>query len=235
MKTLSTLAAAALLAAGAAQAAPVTIDFDGAVDTDITNDYAGVTFVAPGVGGPVRTWAAPGADTPGNVIGLSSANNDYAFNQSEGKAIDIVFASSVSAVSIRAAFVQASDFFLNLTGMLPFMAVYNSSVINAANRIGLVTWDIAGDSCLNSGGLFCQSAFDTLDFSSAAGDIKAIRISGFAPAAAGVPLRRAIFDTLTYDTGNGGGGGSVPEPATLALSGLGLAFAALGGRRRQRR
>ena len=218
---LTTLAIAAALVAPAAHAAVVTLDFDGAVNTNITNAYAGLTFNAPGVGAPVRTWASPGADTPGNVLGLSGQNNFYALNQQESSAIDIVFDTAVSSVSIRAAFVQASDFFLNLTGMLPFMAVYNSDVISAANRIGLVSWDIAADACLNSNGLFCQSAYDTLDFSSLSGDIKAIRISGFAPPTTGVALRRSIFDTLSYDTP----GGTVAEPSSLLLAGLaGLAL-----------
>jgi hypothetical protein len=224
MKTLSTLAAVALLSAGSAQAAPVVLNFDGAVNTNITNAYAGVTFLAPGSGTPVRTWATAGADTPGNVLGLTGQNNFFALNQQESTAIDIVFDTTVSAVSIRAAFVQASDFFLNLNGMLPFMAVYNSDVIAAANRIGLVVWDIAADACLNSGGIFCQSAYDTLDFTSALSDIKAIRISGFAPAAVGVPLRRSIFDTLTFDAA---GGPKVPEPASIAL--VLLALAAMQG------
>lgn len=230
MKHITTTLAL-LLAATAAQAAPVTVNFDGPVDSDITNDYAGLTFVAPGPGtGPVRTWAAPGADTPGNVLGLSSGvNNDYAFNQAEGKAIDIVFGTAVSMVSIRAAFVQASDFFLGLNGMLPFMAVYNSSVISASNRIGLVSWDINGDACLNSGGVFCQSGYDTLQFNSLAGDIRAIRLTGAAPSTPGSSLRRAIFDTLTYDAG---GGSTVPEPTSLALCALGLAVAAWGSRRK---
>ncbi len=225
---LATLAIVSALAAPAAQAAIVTLNFDGAVNTDITSAYAGLTFKAPGVGAPVRTWASPGADTPGNVLGLSGQNNFYALNQQESSAIDIMFGTAVSSVSIRAAFVQASDFFLNLTGMLPFMAVYNSDVISAANRIGLETWNIAGDACLNSNGLFCQSAYDTLDFTSLSSNIKAIRISGFAPPTAGVPLRRSIFDTLSY----GSQGGTVPEPTSAALVALALGGLAMARRRK---
>src|SRR5262245_15580626 len=136
-------AAAALFTVSAAQAAPVTVDFDGAVNLDITNAYAGLTFNAPGLFGPVRTWAYAGADTPGNVVGLSSPPNfNYALNQADTTAIDIHFDTAVDAVSIRAQWVQASDAFLGFTGSLPFMAVYNSDNIIAANRIGLVSWDI---------------------------------------------------------------------------------------------
>ena len=225
MKKFGAMFAAGLVWASLVQAAPVTLNFDGAVSTDITNAFAGLTFVAPGSGSPVRTWAFTGADTPGNVLGLTGTNN-FALNQTDGTAIDILFATGVTSVSIRAAFVQASDGFLGfgLTQMLPFMAAYNSQTIIAANRIGLDTWNIPTDSCLTSGGSFCQSAYDTLDFTSSSADIMAIRITGFA-GTAGAPLRRSIFDTLTYDQGNGdGGGGTVPEPGTLAL----IALAMLG-------
>ena len=208
--------ASALLAASAAQAAPVVLNFDGAVDTDITNDFAGVTFNAPGLYGPVRTWAYSGADTPGNVVGLSSPpNNNYALNQADTTAIDIHFGSAMNFVSIRAQWVQASDAFLGFNGSLPFMAVYNSDTISAANRIGLVSWDISTDPCLLSGGAFCFSGWDTLDFTGTS-NIKAIRITGAAPLQ-GSPTRRAIFDTLTFDAGN-----PVPEPASILLVGAAL-------------
>ena len=68
-------------------------------------------------------------------------------------------------------------------------------------------WSLPGDSCLS--GNFCISAYDTLEFSSAADDIKAIRLTGSLTATGGVS-RRAFFDTLTY-------GSVVPEPASSAL------------------
>ena len=225
----------AVAAFGAAQAAPTTINFDGAVNTDITNAYAGLTFQAPLSGtGPVRTWAAPGADTAGNVLGLSGQNNFYAFNQSTG-AIDIIFDTAVSSVSIRAAFIQASDNFLGWVGR-PFMSIYNSATINAANRLGIDYWDIPTDACLNSGGLFCQSGFDTLEYTSASADIKAIRLTGeyFQPGSSAGPSRLALFDTLTYDVAGagGGGGGTIPEPTSAALTALALGGLALTRRRR---
>lgn len=218
--------AASLIAASVVQAAPITVNFDGAVDTDITHDFAGLTFSAPGLYGPVRTWAYAGADTPGNVLGLSSPpNNNYALNQVDGTAIDIHFDSPVTSVSIRAQWVQASDAFLGFSGSLPFMAVYDSDTIANANLIGLVNWNVATDACLLSNGLSCTSGWDTLAFSSA-GNIRAIRLTGAAPAQ-GAPARRAIFDTLTYDAG-----GSIPEPSTLLLAGLAVMGMCTVGRRR---
>lgn len=236
MKTKHLLLAA-VFGAGAAQAATVTLDFDGAVNTDITSAYAGLSFNAPLPGtGPVRTWASPTAQSGGNVLGLSGQNNFYAFNQSTG-AIDIVFGTAVSFVSIEAAFTSATDQFLGVGGT-PFMAVYNSDVIAQANRIGLEEWNIAGDACAAPNTSFCTSGWDNLAFSSATANIKAIRLSGFLAATGGVS-RLAMFDTLTYgSTGGGGngGGGSVPEPTSLALclaalAGVGAARRARGSRR----
>lgn len=224
---------AALLGTGAAQAALTTLNFDGPVDTDITSDYAGLTFNAPLAGtGPVRTWAAPAAHTPGNVLGLSGQNNFFAFNQGNG-AIDIIFGTAVSFVSIEAAFVIATDQFLGIGG-LPFMAAYSSDLISAANRIGIDEWNIAGDACLS--GNFCQSAWDTLSLSSATANIKAIRLTGSLATTGGVS-RLAMFDTLIYGANatGGGGGGTVPEPATLALCLVALAGAGASTRRRAAR
>ena len=214
--------------ASSASAAPITINFDEPVSTDITNTYAGLTFNAPLAGtGPVRTYASTLADTPGNLLGLSGSNNFFAFNQSDG-AIDIVFDNAVSFVSIRSRFSIATDFFLGIGG-LPFMAVYNSSTISAANRIGLVEWNVAGDPCLNNN--FCFSEYDTLDFTSAAGDIKAIRLTGSLAANSG-PSRRAMFDTLTYDAEVVTQ--PVPEPASLTLFGLGTGVMVLAKRLRRK-
>jgi hypothetical protein len=217
------------LACAGAKATPTTLDFDGAASADITNAYAGLTFSAPFPGtGPVRTWASTAADTPGNVLGLSGQNNFYAFNQSTG-AIDILFSAAVSFVSIQAAFVQASDQFLGWVGR-PFMSVYNSTTISAATRLGVDYWDIASDACLNSGGSFCTSGYDTLSFTSASADIKAIRLTGeyFTPSATVGLSRLAIFDTLTYDGANDS---TVPEPTSALLTAAALLGLALTRRK----
>lgn len=224
---LTSLAIATALVAPVAQAAVVTINFDGAVNTDISNAYAGLTFSAPFAGtGPVRTWTAPGAHTGNNVLGLSGQNNFYAFNQSNG-AIDIVFDTAVSSVSIAAAFLVATDQFLGIGG-LPYLSAYNSTTIDSSTRIGLDQWDIAGDACLT--GNFCMSAWDTLSVSSAGNDIKTIRLSGFVSNTGGVS-RLAMFDTLSYGTADGGGG-TVAEPSSLLLAGLAGLVLLRQGRRR---
>jgi hypothetical protein len=219
---LTTIALASLLAAAGAQAQTTTINFDGAVQTDITHAYTGLTFNAPLAGsGPVRTWAAPNADTPGNVLGLSGQNNFYVFNQSNG-AIDIVFDVPVGHVDLRSAFVVSTELYASSSGN-PFMAVYNSTSVTAANRIGLDQWNIAGDAC-NTSTTFCVSGWDSLSFTSTANDIKTIRLSGFVPTA-GTAARFAMFDTLSYAA-------AVPEPSSALLASLG-GMALLGWCRRR--
>jgi hypothetical protein len=192
------------------------------VQTNIGNAYAGLSFNAPLSGsGPVRTWAAPNADTPSNVLGLSGQNNFYVFNQTNG-AIDIVFDVPVNHVDIRAAFIVSTELYSSSTGS-PFMAVYNSTSVTAANRIGLDTWDRPADAC-NTSTTFCVSGWDTLTFTSSASDIKTIRLTGFAPNA-GTAARYAMFDTLTY-----GNVATVPEPSSLLMSAAGAL--ALWARRR---
>ncbi len=224
---LATALAAALIAPNA-QAAATTLNFDGAVDSDISNDFAGVTF-RPAVAstGPVRTWAVPGADTGSNVIGLAST---FLLSQTDSAAIDIIFDTAVSFVSVRALFMVGVELYTPFASALPFMSAYNSDVISAASRLGGDTWDVAGDACLVSSTL-CVSQWDTLQFSSLGDNIKAVRISGFGYA--GTP-RRAMFDTLSYEAGTGGGGGgSVPEPGSAALAGLALAGLWASQRRKQ--
>jgi hypothetical protein len=224
-------AAALLLAAASSQAAITTLGFDGAVDTDITSDYAGLTFRAPAAGtGPVRTWAWSGADTAGNVLGVAAR---FDITQTES-AIDILFDTAVNSVSIRAAFLVASDFAFRTSGN-PFMSVYNSDTFSAATRIALDEWSVVGDACLTLS--FCQSAWDTLQYDSSTSNIKGIRLSGFA-ANPNEFARRAIFDTLSYGDraggGGGGGGGNVPEPASALLASAAL-LALWGARRRNPR
>lgn len=231
-RVLKPLALAALCSATAATAAPTTIDFDGAVSADITSAYAGLTFRAGDpLTGPVRTWAAAplAADTGSNVIGLAAG---YGLNQVEATAIDILFDTAVSFVSIRASFAALSDFGFSFGGT-PFLAAYSSTTFSAATRLGMDTWDIPGDPCLS--GNFCQSGWDTLSWTSAAADILGVRITASAPTG-NDSIRRGIFDTLTYDVGGGGGGGggTVPVPTSLALAGLALVLLAHSSRQASR-
>lgn len=229
--TLAALALAASLAP--AQAALTTIDFDGAADSDITHDHAGLT-IRSGLAslGPVGRYGASFADTPGNVLGL--AGGQTLLNQSLGQAIDIGFASAVQQVSIRALFSTAIELYArDALASLPFMAVYRSATPDAASRLAVVSYD-AADPCLQATS-FCTSGWDTLAYTSAAADIQSIRLSAFAPG--GAVLRRAAFDTLTYGTpggdgdGDGGGGGTVPTPGSAPLVALGLAGLWVAGRR----
>lgn len=91
---LTTIAIAATLGVTSAQAALTSLNFDGAVDTAITNDYSGLTFRSPvAANDPVPTWSFAGADTPGNVLSLGAA---FPVIQADGQTIDSVFVTAVS-------------------------------------------------------------------------------------------------------------------------------------------
>lgn len=242
MKPIATTLAL-LLATAAAQAAPVTVNFDGAVDNDITNDFAGLTITKIGSGGtgPVRTWLAADVADPilsvnahsgSNILGLQ---NNAAVSAFEGTAIKIVFDTAVSSVRISAKFLQLDSNAFSSSG-LPFLAAYAGTLAVAADLLGSDPWNIVGDACLNTTSNICQSGWDTLSFSSATANIRSIVLGGNLPNANDAHYR-ALFDTLVYDavpgsggsgSGGTGGGGTVPEPGSLALCVLGLALATRG-------
>lgn len=232
MKTLFVPALLLAAACGTAQAGLTTVNFDGAVDTDIGTDHPGLSFNAGlAATGPVRTWAFSGADTPGNVLGLAGG---FLLNQADGQAIDVVFAAPVQQVSVRALFSTAIEIYArDATASLPFMAVYSTPVASAASRLATVMFD-AADPCLQANS-FCTSGWDGLDYLSSSANIQSIRLSAFAPG--GAVMRRAAFDTLVYGTpggdGDGGGGNPVSAPGTAALAGLALAALSVTQRRRR--
>ena len=91
---LTTIAIAATLGVTSAQAALTSLNFDGAVDTAITNGYSGLTFRSPvAANDPVPTWSVAGAATPGNVLSLGAA---FPIIQADGQIIDSVFVTAVS-------------------------------------------------------------------------------------------------------------------------------------------
>lgn len=239
MKTISTTLAL-LLTAAVAQAAPVTVNFDGALDNDITNDYTGLSITKLGSGGsgPVRTWLASDVGNPvlavnahsgSNILGLQ---NTAAVSAFENTAIKIVFDTAVSSVSISAKFLQIDTNSVTSSG-LPFLAAYAGTLAVASDLLGSDQWNIVGDACLNTATNICQSDWDTLTFSSTTANIRSIVLGGNRPNGNDTHYQ-ALFDTLVYDAipgGNGGGnggGGTVPEPTSLALCALGLAMAAWG-------
>jgi hypothetical protein len=232
---LSAIFTASLLAVSSAQAAVVTMNFDGSVDTDITNDYAGLTITKLGSGGtaPVRTWLASDVADPilnvtaqsgSNIIGLT---NNAGVSASQNTAIKIVFDTAVSAVSISAKFLQLNFNSFRSSG-LPFLSAYSGDLAIPANFLSTDVWNLAGDPCLTNNG--CQSGWDTLSISTSGQNIKSIVLGGDLPNTNETAFL-ALFDTLSYDTGSGGGG-SVPEPSSILL--IGLALGALSRVRRHK-
>lgn len=227
MKIRHSIAAIALVVAGAANAQAATITFDGIADATLINTfYSGVTFACDTVLYPVgcagfdadgdavyaRTW--PTNNSAGNVISTYKTGVPAMRNDLSG-VIQANFTTGQTSVSIDAYTFVSSE--LSLNPGFAFLSAFNSSglLLGSQSQAVLNTWQT-----LTVGGFTDQIAY--------------VRFSGTNPTG-----QVALFDNFTFNGPAGPGPdpdpnpNPVPEPASMTLLGTGVLGLIARARRRR--
>lgn len=218
------VAASAMLASATAQAAIITLDFEGVAtypnnsDVLVNNFYSGGSSSA-GLSGPnlgvvfngdvsllcLNTEGVPCSNTSKGGLGVPGSDKGAIYFVSGNPIMNVAagfdtgFSGVFSAPFTPGTTVKVwSD--LDATGSLLAELTLGTTPSTACNP------------SIASGANYCPFVDFSLPFS---GTGKSVQFSG--------TFNQQVFDDLTFGSITPGGGGTVPEPSTLALLGLGLA------------
>lgn len=204
-KSLSLLAASALLLVSTQFVSSALINFDDALNGTLINTrYPGITFTNP-IGGNIFARASGSAPSSPNVVSVFNTGAGLPQFDARFGAVDAILDSTVGSVSIDARPVAPLEFLTALTRR-PFLQAFDSSgaLIAQVNYAGALP--------TASGAV---GPVETLSFTSTANIIKRVRFSAQNPGNTGeIPATYGLFDNLNLSrvfslAASAVGGGSV--------------------------
>lgn len=221
LKKIACAVSISLLLAGTATAAPIVLDFEGVGDLAAVNDfYNGGTDAAGNSG------TNYGINFSGTSLGIvdSDAGASGNFGNEASPSTVLFFTSGGAAtMNVAAGFDTGFSFFYS-SSQLGFVNVYDGLDATGNLLASLQLTATVGACSGDPSGSFCQFSPVGVTF---AGIARSVDFGGSANAIG--------FDDITLGSVDPGNPSDLPEPATLALSMLGLAGLAASHRRRKQK